>query len=183
MMSLGAATEGNTLVLTLHLAVLGTCVILGNDSGLIISILILNTRGWGFTNTTICNIQDHQCEKPPEVTCAFTGCSSVPTRETKFDVMRNTKGEVVAKNSNHTLVCGDIHSDVGSTDSVSTGVFIASIDDEEIRATDIDEATAVIEELVKTKGVLPGENHKISTEILLHCEGYDTWSIRSEQFR
>ena len=72
--------------------------------------IILDTRGWGFTNTTTCSIQDHQCEEPPEVTCSFTGCSSVPVRGTKFVDVRNIQEEMIAQNSNHTLVCGDKHS-------------------------------------------------------------------------
>ena len=85
---------------------------------------------------------------------------------------------MVAKDSNITVVCGDTNN---ATEK--TGAFVASIDDTEIRATTMDEAVAAIEEIITTKGMLAEENHIISNNIELQCEGYENWTVISDKFK
>ena len=64
-----------------------------------------------------------------------------------------------------------------------TGVFIANIDDVDITAADMDKATNVIEDIVKNKGLIQSNNHKISNHIVMKCSGNESWTILSETFQ
>ena len=140
----------------------------------------------------------------PEVLCSFTGCSSVPGKESKFPGVKNTEEEKVFKSSNHTILCEDNNEDdvksiaaakleyvdenadtrADTNKAAPTkGVFIASIDDAEISATDLDDAAKVIENIVRTKGLLAEGNHLMTSEMELHCDGHENWTIVSEKFR
>ena len=85
---------------------------------------------------------------------------------------------MIAENASHTIVCGE-------TNNVTehTGVFIANIDDVDITAADMDKATKVIEDIVKNKGLIQSDNHKISNHIVMKCSGNETWTILSEIFQ
>ena len=85
---------------------------------------------------------------------------------------------MVANDTNITLVCGDTNN---ATEE--TGVFVANIDDTEIRATTIDDAVAAIEEIIRTKGILAEENHIISNNIELQCAGHENWTVISDKFK
>ena len=135
-------------------------------------------RGWGFTNTSTCPLISQTCKTPPEVKCSFHGCSSVPGKESKFSLVQNNEDERIAKNSEHTIVCGDTNNVLEHT-----GVFISKIDNVDISAADIDDATEIIENIIKSKGSLNEDNHKMSNHITMECSGYDDWKILSDQFQ
>ena len=128
----------------------------------------------------------------------------MPGKESKFPGIKNTEEENVFKSSNHTIVCEDTSEEIvktrdpskledvdGNTNNIAdtkiippiTGVFIASIDDKEISGTDLDDATEVIENIVKTEGLLAEGNHLMSSQLELHCDGHENWTILSQQFR
>ena len=125
-----------------------------------------------------CPGESQTCQTPPEVKCSFHGCSSVPGKESKFALIQNTNGSMIAENASHTIVCGE-------TNNVTehTGVFIANIDDVDITAADMDKATNVIEDIVKNKGLIQSDNHKISNHIVMKCSGNESWTILSETFQ
>ena len=64
-----------------------------------------------------------------------------------------------------------------------TGVFIFKIDNVDISAADIDDATEIIENIIKSKGSLNEDNHKMSNHITMKCSGYNDGKILSDQFQ
>ena len=98
--------------------------------------------------------------------------------DSKFHLVKNADGERVGENSNHTIVCGDTNNIMEQT-----GVFIAKIDNVNVSAADIDDATEIIEDLIKNKGPLNEDTHKISNHILFNCSGNENWKILSDQFQ
>ena len=48
---------------------------------------------------------------------------------------------------------------------------------------DMDKATNVIEDIVKNKGLIQSNNHKISNHIVMKCSGNESWTILSETFQ
>merc|ERR1719483_406887 len=47
----------------------------------------------------------------------------------------------------------------------------------------MDKATKVIEDIVKNKGLIQSNNHKISNHIVMKCSGNESWTILSELFQ